>query len=132
MNRKKEITKTIVSFKSKYQSPFIMIIKEYYETKKDKKNNNCYWAEVLFSTANIRYYLKNFLKKIKIIILVVMILFLTGCEGIDDNEIEQLEKQVKICRENGGTPKVYIRDGYSSSIPVVECNWECNCNNKKE
>ncbi len=56
MKRKKELTRIIISFRSKYQSPLIMVIKEYYATKQDKKDNNCYWAEVLFSTNNIRYW----------------------------------------------------------------------------
>lgn len=132
MKRKKELTRIIISFRSKYQSPLIMVIKEYYATKQDKKDNNCYWAEVLFSTNNIRYYLKNIIKKTKIIMFIVMLLFLTGCENPDDKGIEQLEKQVKICRKNGGTPKVHIREGYTNRIPVVECNWDCNCGDKDE
>lgn len=63
MSRSHKPRKTIVSFKSKYQLPLIMVIKEYYETKQDKKDNNCYWAEVLFSTDNIKYYLKKIFRK---------------------------------------------------------------------
>lgn len=51
--KKGEITKTFISFKSKNQSPLIMIVRLYYESKEDRKNENEYWGEVLFSTDNL-------------------------------------------------------------------------------
>lgn len=45
---RKEITRITFSFKSKYQTPKFLIIKEYFKTKEDKKNNNNYFAEILF------------------------------------------------------------------------------------
>jgi hypothetical protein len=43
-NDKGELEHTFMSFKSKYQTPLLMIIKEYWY------NNEVVWAEVLYST----------------------------------------------------------------------------------
>ena len=41
---KNEFTRIRISFKSKYQIPLFMIVREYY----DKKTKEITWAEVLF------------------------------------------------------------------------------------
>lgn len=59
----KEFTKIIISIKSRNQLPLLMIIKLYYHSLEDKKMNNEYYGEVLFSTDNIKHYLFNFFRK---------------------------------------------------------------------
>ena len=63
-NKKKEITKTFISFKSKRQLPLIMIIKTYYKTKADRKADKECWGEVLFNSDNLLWTIKKLFRKI--------------------------------------------------------------------
>ncbi len=69
--------------------------------------------------------------KNNIFIAVCCILFVIFVFGIilcsnstERHRIENMEKQIKVCIDNGGKPNTYIRKNYNDSVPVVECEWE--------
>lgn len=67
---------------------------------------------------------------LSIVVIALALMFiapiLACCSNMNERETKNIEEQIRICKENGGIPDVYIDNNLFSHPQRVKCNWKDN------